>query len=91
MYRFALRNVDYLTLDVSFSRTDVFKNSFFVLICRLWNELTLSIRESRKVNISESSGGASATCLLKSCFKSHYVTCPSVVQIGTDVLMRAQL
>ena len=51
MYRFALRNVDHLTLDVSFSRTDVFKNSFFVLICRLWNELTLSIRESNTLSI----------------------------------------
>ena len=51
MYRFALRNVDYLTLDVSFSRTNVFKNSFFVLICRLWNELTLSIRESNTLSI----------------------------------------
>ena len=51
MYRFALRNVDYLTLDVSFSRTDVFKNSLFVLICRLWNELTLSIRESNTLSI----------------------------------------
>ncbi|KAK2551658.1 hypothetical protein P5673_027439, partial [Acropora cervicornis] len=32
-----LRNVDHLTLDVPFSRTDVFKNSFFVRICHLWN------------------------------------------------------
>ena len=31
-----LRNVDHLTLDVPFSRTDVFKNSFVVRICRLW-------------------------------------------------------
>ena len=41
-----LRNVDHLTLDVPFSKTDVFKNSFFVRICSLWNELSLSIRES---------------------------------------------
>ena len=34
-----LRNVDHLTLDVPFSRTDVFKNSFFVRICHLWNDL----------------------------------------------------
>ena len=46
-----LRNVDYLTLDVPFSRTDVFKNSFFVRICRLSNELPLSIRESNTLSI----------------------------------------
>ena len=46
-----LRNVDHLTLDVPFSKTDVFKNSFFVRICRLWNELTLSIRESNTLSI----------------------------------------
>ena len=46
-----LRNVDHLTLDVPFSRTDVFKNSFFVRICRLWNKLPLSIRESNTVSI----------------------------------------
>ena len=39
-----LRNVDHLTLDVPFSRTDVFKNSSFVRICYLWNELPLSIK-----------------------------------------------
>ena len=46
-----LRNVDHLTLDVPFSRTGVFKNSFFVRICRLWNELLLSIRESNTLSI----------------------------------------
>ena len=46
-----LRNVDHLTLDVPFSRTDVFKNSFFIRICRLWNELPLSIRESTSLSI----------------------------------------
>ena len=46
-----LRNVDYLTLDVPFSRTDVFKNSFFVRICRLSNELPLSIRETKTLSI----------------------------------------
>ena len=46
-----LRNVDNLTLDVPFSRTDVFKNSFFVRICRLWNELPLRIRESDTLSI----------------------------------------
>ena len=35
----ALRNVDHLMLDVPFSRTDIFKNSFFVYICHLWNDL----------------------------------------------------
>ena len=38
-------------LDVPFSRTDVFKNSFFIRICRLWNELPLSIRESTSLSI----------------------------------------
>ena len=46
-----LRNIDYLTLDVPFRRTDVSKNSFFVWICRLWNELPLSIRESNTLSI----------------------------------------
>ena len=32
-------------LDVPFNRTDVFKNSFFVRICHLGNDLPLSIRE----------------------------------------------
>ena len=55
MYLFALvlepvRNVDHLTLDVPFSRTDVFNNSFFVRICRLWNDLPLSIRESNTLS-----------------------------------------
>ena len=38
-------------LDVPFSRTDIFKNSFFVRICRLWNDLPLSIRESNTFSI----------------------------------------
>ena len=46
-----LRNVDHLTLDVPFSRTDVFKNSFFVRICHLWNDLPLGIRESYTLSI----------------------------------------
>ena len=46
-----LRNVDHLTLDVPFSRTDVFKNSCFVRICRLWNEFPLSIRKSNTLSI----------------------------------------
>lgn len=33
-----LRNVDYLTLDVPFSWTETFKNSFIIRICRLWND-----------------------------------------------------
>ena len=41
-----LRNIDQLTLDIPFSRPDVFKHSFFVRICRLLNELPLTIRES---------------------------------------------
>ena len=46
-----LRNVDHLTLDVPFSRTDVFKNSFFARICHLWNDLPLGIRESNTLSI----------------------------------------
>ena len=46
-----LKNVHYLTLDVPFSRTDVSKNSFFVQICHLWNDLPLSIRESNTLSI----------------------------------------
>ena len=38
-----LRNVDYLTLDVPFSRTETFNNSFFIRVCRSWNELPLNI------------------------------------------------
>lgn len=41
-----LRNVDHLTLKIPFSRTESFKNSYFVRICRLWNDLPLVIRES---------------------------------------------
>ena len=40
----------HLTLDVPFSRTDVF-NSFFVRICHLWNDLPLGIRESNTLSI----------------------------------------
>ena len=46
-----LRNVDHLTLDVPFSRTDAFKNSFYVRICHLWNDLPLGIRESNTLSI----------------------------------------
>ena len=46
-----LRNVDHLTLDVPFSRTEVFKNSLFVRICHLWNDLPLGIRESNTLSI----------------------------------------
>ena len=46
-----LRNVDHLTLDVPFSRIDVVKNSFFVRICRLLNELPLILRESNTLSI----------------------------------------
>ena len=46
-----LRNVDHLTLDVPFSRTDIFKNSFFVRICCLWNNLPLSPKESNTLPI----------------------------------------
>lgn len=42
----SLRNVDHLTLNIPFSRTESFRNSYFVRICRLWNDLPLVIRES---------------------------------------------
>ena len=47
-----LRNADHLTPDVPFSRTDVPKNSFFVRICHLWNDLALSIKESNTCTLS---------------------------------------
>ena len=46
-----LRNVENLKLDVPFSRSDVFKNKFFVQICHLWNNLPLNIRESNTLLI----------------------------------------
>ena len=46
-----LRNFDHLTLDVPFSRIDVVKNSFFVRIFRLLNELPLIIRDSNILSI----------------------------------------
>jgi hypothetical protein len=45
----SLRNVDHLTLAIPFSRTKAFKNSYFVRICRLWNDLPLAIRESNNL------------------------------------------
>jgi hypothetical protein len=45
----SLRNVDHLTLAIPFSRTEAFKNSYFVRICRLWNDLPLAIRESNNL------------------------------------------
>ena len=45
-----LRKIDHLTLNVPFSRTDFFKNSFSVRICRLWNEFPLSIRRSNTLS-----------------------------------------
>lgn len=46
-----LRNVDHLMLDVPFSRTEAFKNSFFIRICHLWNALPISIRELDTLSI----------------------------------------
>ena len=56
MYRFALVPDRLGMLIIQrlmslFSRTDVFKNSFFVRICRLLNELPLSLRESNILSI----------------------------------------
>ena len=46
-----LRNVDHLTLDVPFSWTETFENSFFIRICRLWNDLPLKIRDLSSLSI----------------------------------------
>ena len=46
-----LRNVDYLTLDVPFSWTETFKNSFIIRICHLWNDLSLKISDSSSLSI----------------------------------------
>ena len=62
-----LRNIDQLTLDIPFSRTDVFKHSFFVRICHLWNELPLSIRESNTLL-------AFRKKLMAFCYDKFYVT-----------------
>ena len=39
IYTRNLRGIDNLTLSVPFSRTEAFKNSYFIRICRLWNGL----------------------------------------------------
>ena len=46
-----LRKIDYLTLNVPFSRTESFKNSYFKRVCRSWNELPLNIRESNTLSV----------------------------------------
>ena len=46
IYTRNLRGIDNLTLSVPFSRTEAFKNSYFIRICRLWNGLPLHVRES---------------------------------------------
>ena len=43
------RSQSNLTLAIPFSRTEAFKNSYFVRICRLWNDLPLAIRESNNL------------------------------------------
>ena len=48
----ALRKVDdYLTLDVPFSSAETLKNSYFIQVCRSWNELPLKIRKSNTLSI----------------------------------------
>jgi len=46
-----LRKIDYLTLNVPFSRTESFKNSYFIRVCRSWNERPLNIRESNTLSV----------------------------------------
>ena len=46
-----LRKIDYLTLSVLFSRTESSKNSYFIRVCRSWNELLLNIRESNTLSV----------------------------------------
>ena len=45
-----LRNIDYRTLDV-LSRTESFKNSYFIRVCRSWNELPLNVRKSSTLSV----------------------------------------
>ena len=46
-----LRNIDHLTLQVPFSRTEAFKNSYFIRVTRLWNNLSLRIRELETLSL----------------------------------------
>ena len=46
-----LRNIDHLTLQVPFSRTKSFKNSYFICVIRLWNNLPLRIRELETLSL----------------------------------------
>ena len=47
----SIRSVDHLSLNIPFCRTEAFRNSYFVRICRLWNELPLNIRESETLAV----------------------------------------
>ena len=51
IYTRNLRGIDNLTLSVPFSRTEAFKNSYFIRICRLWNGLPWHVRESDKLAV----------------------------------------
>ena len=51
IYTRNLRGIDNLTLSVPFSRTEAFKNSYFIRICRLWNGLPLHVRESDTLSV----------------------------------------
>ena len=46
----SIRNVDYFTLNVPFSKTEAFKDSYFIRFCRLWNNLPLDIRGSSSLS-----------------------------------------
>ena len=46
-----LRKIDYQTLNVPFSRTESFMNSYFIRVCRSCNELPLNIRESNTLSV----------------------------------------
>ena len=37
--------------DISDQLMQVFKNSFFIRVCRQWNELPLDIRESNTLSV----------------------------------------
>ena len=49
-----LRDIDHLTLQVPFSRTEAFRNSYFIRVTRLWNNLPLRIRELEALSLFRS-------------------------------------
>ena len=54
IYTRNLRSTDNLPLSVPFSRTEAFKNSYFIRICRLWHGLPWHERESESLAVFRS-------------------------------------